>query len=170
MNRSLNIGFIAIIVSLSFTARVGADDPKYVGIGKCKLCHPKQYKAWQETKHAKAFESLKTDEAKKYSADAAKDEKCLVCHLTGLGKAGGGYVSDNDAANTKLEGVQCEVCHGPGEKYKDVKIMKDKALALKNGLIEPSEKACLTCHNDKRAPTFKEGAWDYKKYYEQIKH
>ncbi len=89
--------------------------------------------------------------------------------MTGLGKAGG-YVSADDAASAKLEGVQCEVCHGPGEKYKDVKIMKDKALAVQNGLIVPDEKTCLSCHNNKAAPTFKEGAWDYNKYYGEIKH
>lgn len=169
MKANLGIGVFAIVLSFAFAGIAGAEEPKYVGVDKCKLCHIKQYKSWQNTKHAKALDALKTDEAKKHSAEPSKDAKCLICHTTGYGKAGG-YVSADDAASAKLEGVQCEVCHGPGEKYKDVKIMKDKALALKNGLIEPSEKTCLACHNNKASPTFKDGAWDYNTYYEKIKH
>src|SRR5262249_54066663 len=37
---------------------------QYVGVNKCKMCHFKQYKAWQETKHASALESLQKADAK----------------------------------------------------------------------------------------------------------
>ncbi len=108
------------------------------------------------SKHAKAYETLATDSSKAIATgmkikDAQKSEKCLVCHVTGYG------VADSllGAKYSAEEGVTCEACHGPGEKYKPMKIMKDKELALKNGLIEPTEEVCVTCHN-KKSPTYKE--------------
>ena len=46
-----------------------AQDGKYVGAGKCKNCHRSskaggQFGSWQKSKHAKAFETLASDEAK----------------------------------------------------------------------------------------------------------
>jgi excinuclease UvrABC ATPase subunit len=42
-----------------------------------------------------------------------------------------------------MAGVQCEVCHGQGEKH--MKSKKDNV--IKNAGI-PTEKACIVCHND----------------------
>jgi hypothetical protein len=44
---------------------------KYIGAAKCKMCHNKkekgsQYDIWKSKPHAKAFETLATPEAKKY--------------------------------------------------------------------------------------------------------
>lgn len=47
----------------------GDDDATYIGAGKCKPCHFKQYKSWDATKMSKVFELLKPgvrpDEKKK---------------------------------------------------------------------------------------------------------
>jgi hypothetical protein len=55
-----------------------------------------------------------------------------------------------------MEGVGCESCHGPGEKYspykKDNKEYKWADL-VKLGAVHADEKNCKTCHNDK-SPTF----------------
>lgn len=53
------------------------------------------------------------------------------------------------------DGVQYETCHGAGSAYKDMKVMKDKKLAIKKGLIvhEKLEEFCVSCHNDE-SPTF----------------
>ena len=133
---------------------------KYMGATSCKGCHNlpktgKQFDKWSASSHAHAYLVLASDQAKALAKemkikDAQKSEKCLVCHVTGYGVA-------DSLLGTKYsveEGVTCETCHGPGEKYKSMKIMKDKELALKNGLIEPTEELCVSCHN-KESPTYK---------------
>ncbi len=107
----------------------------YVGDTKCKICHKIEHTTWLTTTHAKAWDRLKPEEQKK--------EECIGCHSTG-----------KLADGTLLTGVQCESCHGPGSEYKAQKIMKDKALSLAAGLIEPTKEVCVTCHNEK-SPTFK---------------
>lgn len=103
----------------------------YAGATKCKMCHTKDgvYPSWLETKHAKAFASLDKEQQ--------KDAKCVGCHTTGT-----------TAKAELLEGVQCEACHGPGNDYKKMSIMKDLKLAMENGLVLPDEKTCTKCHNE----------------------
>jgi len=96
---------------------------KYIGAAKCKNCHASdetgnQHAAWSKMEHAKAFEALASEEARKFAAergiaDAQKDEKCLKCHTTGFG-------APPEAFDKKFDlklGVQCETCHGPGEAH-----------------------------------------------------
>jgi len=122
------LALIAVIASAA-----SAQTHTYVGSEKCgKLCHKVQFTSWSATKHAKAFDSLKPE-------DRAKKE-CVDCHVTG--------------DKTDLPGVQCEACHGPGSDYKAINLMKDKPKAIAAGLIIPTEKNCVTCHN-KKSPNFK---------------
>lgn len=123
----------------------------YVGIGKCMICHKGEakgmvYEKWLESKHAKAYQTLVD---KKDGSE--KNPECLACHTTGFNK--GGYVLG--AENAKLyEGVQCEVCHGPGSDYRTIHA-KDLDGAVKAGFIpKPNEQVCIQCHN-KKSPTFK---------------
>jgi len=117
------------------TKKEDAKEYNYVGHKKCKICHKTEHDSWMETVHAKAWDALKPEEQKK--------AECIGCHSTGKDKAG-----------ELLTGVQCEACHGPGSEYKSQKIMKDKELAMKSGLMEPTAEVCVTCHNEK-SPTFK---------------
>ena len=133
---------IAVIFafSLPLVAQEKAAAPKheYVGAAKCAMCHKKDniHPTWMETKHAKAWESLKPEDQ--------KNEKCIACHSTGT-----------DAKGTLLTGVQCEACHGPGSNYMKMNIMKDQKLAIENGLIIPTEKTCQKCHNENVPAEFK---------------
>ncbi len=143
---------------------------KYIGTAKCKMCHNSEkkgkiYDKWATTKHATAYKTLANEESKKIAKkmgikDAQKDKKCLKCHVTGYGEATGDKYSME-------EGVTCEACHGPGEHYWSMKVMKDKKLALEKGLVEPNEKLCVACHN-KESPTFK--AIKYEEAYKQVEH
>jgi len=128
---------VTVAVAVLFlAASAAAQGRTFIGADKCKMCHKVEHTSWAATKHAKALESLKPEEQKK--------KECIECHTTG--------------ANNELPGVQCEACHGAGSEYKTMSIMKDKPKAIAAGLIEPTEKVCVRCHN-KRSPTFKEFNW-----------
>ena len=171
--------------SLGGCAMAGTD-AEFVGSKKCKMCHSKQYKSWEESTHAKAFELLKPGEAKeakeKFKLDPAKDyttdKACLACHSTGFGHKGGYAVPD--AADEKavkkakkLAHVGCESCHGGGKVYGKVKkaIKKEKRKykleeLTSVGLIKIDAKTCTACHNEK-SPTYDEAK--KFKYEEMVK-
>jgi len=147
------------LMIISITAAGAAFSAEYVGAKKCKACHIKQYKSWEETNMAKSFENLKAgamaDAKKKAGLDPARDytgdAKCLECHTTGYGKPGG---FKSLAETPDLINVQCESCHGPGGDFKEImKTNKEFKLAeaAAAGLVIPNEKAnnCMECHNDK---------------------
>ena len=144
----------------------------YEGVKVCGVCHKtaksgEQLKIWEGSKHAEAYKTLSTPEAKKYSPDVdpAKNPKCLKCHITGYGV-------DAKMFGKKFnveDGVQCEACHGPGSGYKSLKVMKDKAAAVKAGLVVHEKKSeyCVGCHNSE-SPTFK--GFDFDKMWAKIAH
>ena len=177
--RAISTLIIFSISVFSFTTILAQDTHSFVGVKKCGMCHKKdasgnQLKIWKNSKHAKAYETLKTAEAdaiakeKGFKTKAVETPECLACHTTG---------HDVDAAllgkSFKTEeGVQCESCHGAGSKYKSKKIMKDHSKAVANGLVEYKDEAsikaqCVTCHNDK-SPSFK--SFDFAKKWAEIKH
>lgn len=148
------LGIAVIFSSVTF-----AQDFKYIGAVKCKMCHNKpdkgeQYNKWAEGPHAKAMESLKGAEA--------TDPKCLKCHSTA------GAVDKSLIASIKVEeGVSCESCHGPGSAYKSATIMKKQEMSLAKGLIIPDEKLCKTCHNEE-SPHYK--GFNFAEYSAKISH
>ena len=152
---------------------VQAAEHEFVGATKCSMCHKKpeqgeQFKIWQESVHAKAFETLKTPEAKEQGAKLGVDDpstsgKCLKCHSTAY-MFSEAKVTDAIAVE---EGVSCESCHGAGKDYMKKSIMENKDEAVANGLIIPTEETCKKCHNPE-APTYK--SFDFKERWEKIKH
>ncbi len=160
-----SVAFVLLIFA-AHTLYAGSEDKefKYGGVKTCKACHTTkksgaQYKIWKASKHAKAFETLKSPEALKIAKekgidDPSKSEKCLKCHVTA-------FTAPAELKGPKLtmeEGVSCESCHGPGSAYKKKKIMiaiwEGKEDGAKYGLIKPDEKVCLSCHNEE-SPTYK---------------
>jgi hypothetical protein len=55
----------------------------------------------------------------------------------------------------EFPGVQCEACHGPGSEYKALTVMKSREKAVAAGLVIPTEKVCVGCHNAAKMPNFK---------------
>jgi hypothetical protein len=165
----LFIALALVLFGLPFIAYSAED---YVGVKKCKMCHMKIYKSWEQTSHAKVFEVLKpgaATEAKQTAGldpqkDYTQDKTCIGCHTTG---------------SVDQPGIQCEACHGPGKAYSSAKIMnrkkwkadpdKQKEMAAHAGLnAKPDEKTCMTCHND-TSPTYNK-PFDFKVRCEVIKH
>jgi hypothetical protein len=162
----------------------------YIGAAKCKNCHQakssgNQYGTWQGVDHAKAFEALASDEAKRIGKekgidDPQKSDKCLKCHVTAFGVPAAEIAKGFD---TKL-GVQCETCHGPGELHMKARFAAaasaeegedfgdEKAapyVKIPEGeiLVAPKQDVCLKCHNAE-SPSFK--PFCYYEYAKKIRH
>lgn len=121
--------FLACLLFLAAPIAQAAEpviNPDFVGPESCKACHPAAYAAWRQSKHARALDSL--------SAAQQQDARCLSCH----------------APNTRERGVAhvtCETCHGGGQHYAAAFVMKDTELSRMVGLVDPSERACRSCHD-----------------------
>ncbi len=173
----LIVAVVGIIAYLSMSTHDHISGGRFVGFvgpGKCKQCHRKQYDSWQKTRMANSFDVLKpgvkAEEKRMAGLDPVKDytgeETCLSCHTTGYGLAGG-FVSIEKTP--EMAGVTCESCHGYGGTYVNSvmdpkKPMFSTAAARESGLVyPPREKVCRSCHNE-RSPFF---GMHYKFDYEE---
>lgn len=179
MKKTLIIS-MAVCALSAFVGRAYAQDqPAYVGNKQCKNCHNKtqdgeQWNKWKASKHATAFESLATPEAKavadkaKVDKPAAEEPRCLKCHVTASDEKTGVPAPPL----TKADGVQCESCHGPASLHiADVKKARggDKTVNVTAHIkAKPGEASCKECHNDK-SPTWK-GTFDFKSMSAKIAH
>ena len=159
--------FSGLVIAQDDDAEDDAKVLQYIGVKDCRKCHKKpeqgeQFKIWQESKHANAYETLKSEEAAKIATEkgltvaAHEAPECLKCHATG-------YDAEPAMLGKKFsveEGVQCETCHGAGSLYKKKKVMKSREKSLEMGMTAifvddgSAEKQCLECHNEE-SPTFK---------------
>lgn len=172
----LSVFALVTFLLIPFLAILSQNSHTYVGAETCGMCHKtekqgSQFSIWKNSSHSKAFETLKSEKANKiaqekgFKTPAAETPECLKCHTSG-------YDVDASTFGKKFkveDGVQCETCHGPGSDYKDMKVMKDKELAVKNGLVmnEKLENFCTGCHNVE-SPTFVD--MDIEKAWDKIKH
>lgn len=162
----LAIGSFALIMIINLFSQSFT----YVGAEKCKICHKTekqgmQHPIWEKSSHSQSVAALSSPEAAQRAqemgvADPQTDSKCLKCHAPLYEKA----------PELNTEGVTCEVCHGPGSEYRKLNVMKDRDLAVKNGLIlygslDAIKKQCLTCHENAHGKAF-----DFASSWEKIKH
>lgn len=175
---SITIGLLLVVfLLLDVTGSSVAKQSGYIGLKKCKMCHNSakkgaQFKVWVKTKHAQAYKTLGTAEAKKIAkekgiANPQEDGKCLKCHVTAYGVD----ASLLGKKFNKEDGVTCEACHGGGADYSKMKVMKqlsaNKIDPASVGLIIPTEKVCVTCHNEE-SPSFKE--FNFDEFFKKIAH
>jgi len=171
------VGVFALAATLLFKPQPAMTQGQYLGVQSCSTsaCHqkstkpgaPAAYPSWQKDPHSVAYtggpssKGTKSGLAGAKAADIAKkmgikdpktDDKCLKCHAGGVQ---GGVSKKMDLplkGNASLEdGVQCESCHGPGAKFKDIH-QKDHKGALANGMVDllapkAAGQQCLACHS-----------------------
>jgi hypothetical protein len=155
-------------------AQPGGSGAAYMGTGSCSSsnCHggasprkatnvlQNEYVTWQKHDlHAQAWLNLGNEDSKRIAyhlgiKDAQKDPLCLSCHATY-------YPDARQGVNFQIEdGVGCESCHGPGEKYLGPHTANDATHAknIELGMLDivaPSKRAamCVTCHigNDEKS-------------------
>lgn len=141
---------------------------KYMGTGSCSSsnCHgsvnalrgshvlQNEYHTWlKHDKHSQAYSVLANHDSKRIAelmrlGDPQQEPLCLSCHAT--------YVpnpSDRGDKYVLEDGVSCESCHGPAEKWLTTHTVAGATHAqnVENGLrdmvvFDKRGKLCLSCH------------------------
>lgn len=173
LSRVLSLAALTLVLCIP----AGAEEFQYVGSANCKMCHNKevsgkQWDLWAASLHAKAYETLASDQSKaiakeKGIADPQQAAECLRCHVTAHGVA-----AERIGSRFKIEeGVGCESCHGPGSGYNKLnvkkQVMSGEITAASIGLWEAGEALCVQCHNQE-SPTFK--GFDFAEAVKLIAH
>lgn len=123
------------------------EDSPYVTSETCGRCHQAEYKIWEKTRHAHAFDILETRER-------AFDAACVGCHSVGFQQQG--FV--NIKATPQFANVQCESCHGPGAEH----VKMPKAGHYQTPAAPAS---CIVCHDRDNSPDFV-----FEKYWPVVAH
>ena len=108
---------------------------RYVGAEACAGCHTAEAEDWEHSHHAGAFNRL-LQQQKHYQPD------CVTCHTTGFG-----YPTGFRIGKDVLTHVQCEVCHGPGERHA-------RRPEARNIRRTPPPELCQRCHDADQTPDF----------------
>ncbi len=117
----------------------------YSGGEFCGVCHEREARTWEFTRHAVAFDTLV-----RHGADS--DPECVGCHVVGYGEPGGWSLED---PRPELEDVGCEDCHGRGGPHLSPGFVR-------GGNYEP---VCLRCHDEKHSLGF-----DYAAFLPHVSH
>jgi len=163
---------------------------RFTGVETCRRCHTKAYAVWKTTKHAQAYESLKTGrkDQKTRWISRIRDPECLACHVVGwnpelLSRYDSGFMiqelsGDHPQRYSLLQGQQCENCHGPGSRHVELetlwnqdrsKTTLEAVVALRKQVHRSKETAermvCARCHDLENSPHF-----DFQKYWKDVEH
>jgi hypothetical protein len=130
---------IAILPLLLVPLATSSDKPAtYIGWTQCTFCHSEVSKAWRNSRHAKAIESLRKSKQESLP-------ECVKCHVTGY-EQDGGFLDIE--LTPEMAGVQCEACHGPGSNH--LTNVAEEPLQSK----VPGVEICRKCHTAKQDPGF----------------
>jgi hypothetical protein len=121
------------------------------GGAACADCHPSAARAWKDSRHSHAMESLRA------TGDDA-DPGCVRCHVVGYGREGG-FVSP--AKTPQLADVGCEACHGPHGDH--AKAHREHRPATNRP--PAGERSCAGCHDGEHNPEF-----DFTEAWPRIAH
>jgi hypothetical protein len=129
--------FLQLLLLAPLTAS-SEKPPTYIGWTQCTICHGEVANAWQNSRHARAIESLKKSKQESLPG-------CVKCHVTGYEQDGG--FLDNELT-PEMAGVQCEECHSPGSNHLD----NPAGEPVKSKV--PSVAICRKCHTAGQDPGF----------------
>lgn len=157
MTRPLQLAML-----LAAAVEVFAQKPQFVGAGSCSgaICHggtapaeekisrilTTEYAVWSiADKHSRAAKVLGEPRGKRMVeilgiSDPMKDAKCAGCHVAG------------SPERSSTDGVACEACHGPAEKWLASHVQKEShATSVASGMADTKNlrvrvKTCLQCH------------------------
>ena len=161
--------FPAIIASLAFAAACGSDTVQfrdrelfnpppdqasgflgYFDVAEhqttCGNCHVGIQGDWENTQHAKAFNTLA-------SLDSAP-EFCFGCHTVNeRGNAVTGAAGWNVVNDSVYHDVQCESCHGPGlDHVQNPDALQPKASIAVSLSPQDATNGCAECHQGNHHP------------------
>ncbi len=151
----------------------------YVGARVCATCHEgrqqgDQMSRWLLSKHSRAYAVLARPESKRIAElsgiplEPQRSTMCLGCHATGTFAE----AAEKDDTFFTEDGVQCELCHGPGSEHAEAQAAGDAAAARRAALPKLSLHDCMGCHKEKGSHTavLKRPAVDMTKAWESIAH
>jgi hypothetical protein len=119
---------------------------RLAGSSSCQQCHQGDCKAWQDSHHANAWQTLV---GRGYHVDSY----CQQCHTTGFGMPNGFH---SRAGSPHALGVGCESCHGPSAAHvRDPKVKTTFA----------AKDQCSRCHDRENSPKY-----NYAVFWPQIRH
>jgi len=124
----------------------------YVGSASCKTCHTEAHKIWENSAHARAFETL-------VKKDADADPHCIQCHTVGFGRPTG---YRRPLGGESLTDVGCESCHGPGSEHV-AHYLHGKQTSFKFRPLGPGD--CKSCHYGEFSRPF-----DWEEFWPSIRH
>lgn len=129
--------------------RPTATGAEYVGTARCGGCHPTAQTAWQQSKHAHAWQTLVDAEAdpKRYGWPVTAYPDCVGCHVVGYGERSGFVGFDR---TPDLAAVGCESCHGPGSAHAN----SGGQVALGKVGGGQASVLCARCHDYEQSPDF----------------
>ncbi len=180
LTAALVVGGLVTVSARDLPSEDEVANATYMGSRACRACHMtaaqgEMYKIWENSKHAKAYETLATDEAKTIAAglniaNPQEDATCLKCHST----TGDVPSSRVHARFSVSEGVGCESCHGAGQYYRTKQVMCGILTCTIEGasvgLIEPNADVCATCHTGAVPEGHPAQDFDYESAVQEIAH
>jgi hypothetical protein len=107
----------------------------------CQDCHQQQFRFWESTSHAKAYETLTT-------RNRGRDPTCLECHTTGY-QDPAGWVDPR--ADAPLGGVTCFSCHSATTVHSTSRRRVVDPLYV---VGDADRITCIECHTVRRSPEF----------------
>ncbi len=130
----------------------------YIGAEACGECHTQAYEIWANTRHAHAFDVLASGREGEEDTwvDRSFDAECITCHVNGWNpqqalRYESGFV-DVESTPHQLN-VQCENCHGPGSRHRDLQsglgteAQRVAELDFIRLPLEDARTKCLNCHD-----------------------
>jgi hypothetical protein len=158
MKQGLALGWFVCAFAISLPAQ----EARYVGAGGCSgsNCHGgtaaasekdsriwgNEYAIWSlNDRHSRAFKALDEPRSKRMAeilhiSSPRTDARCTVCHAVG------------SPERSKSDGVACEACHGPAEKWLGPHTQANShAASVAAGMVDTKNlrtqaAACLGCH------------------------